>query len=243
VANPDNRSLSAARVHQYIAGLEHLLRPDLRVRLEGFVKEYRDYPASVSRRYLVLANTGGGYGGGEEGFASYGLDRLVSGGSGRSSGVEFLAQKKLSDVPLYGLASFTWSRSRFTALDGVERPGAFDQEWIMSLSAGYRFDERWEANMKFRYASGRPVTPFNPDGSQTVSAYNGSRVRAVHGLDLRVDRRWNFASWNLVVYLDVQNVYNNKATGTIRWNARERRVEEDANGIGLLPSIGVSAEF
>ena len=64
-----------------------------------------------------------------------------------------------------------------------------------------------------------------------------------HGLDLRVDRRWNFADWSLIAYLDVQNVYNNKTTGLVRWNAREGRVEQDDSALGILPSIGVSAEF
>ena len=42
-----------------------------------------------------------------------------------------------------------------------------------------------------------------------------------------VDRRWNFAAWNLVAYYDVQNVYNNKSTGSVRWNAREYNGSRD----------------
>lgn len=243
VANPANRQLTAIRADQYVLGLEHLLQADLKLRGEVFLKEYKNYPASRQRPYLVLANTGGGFGGSDENYASYGLDQLVSGGKGRSYGVELLLQKKLSDTPLYGLVSITVSRTRFTALDGVERPGAFDQLGILNISGGYRFDERWEASAKFRFASGRPYTPFNADGSQNTSAYNSARVKSAHSLDIRVDRRWNFSSWNLIVYLDVQNVYNNKFSGAVRWNAREQRPEADESGIGLLPSIGVSAEF
>jgi hypothetical protein len=158
-------------------------------------------------------------------------------------GVEFLLQKKLSDIPVYGLASLTLSRARYTSLDGVERPGAFDQSVIFNLSMGYRFDEKWEASAKFRYASGYPYTPFNPNGTQNVALYNSERTAPVHGLDIRVDRRWNFAAWTLITYLDVQNIYNNKHTGSVRWNAREQRVEMDENSIGILPSIGVSAEL
>ena len=135
------------------------------------------------------------------------------------------------------------SDTRFTALDGIERPGAFDQQILITLSAGYRFDERWEASTKFRFASGQPYTPFNPNGTQNVTAYNSLRVKSAHSLDIRVDRRWSFTTWNLVAYIDVQNVYNNKFTGAVRWNAREQRVESDENGIGILPSIGVSAEL
>lgn len=243
VANEKNRGLRAARADQYILSVDHLLDADLRVRLEGFYKAYRNYPASVNRPYLVLANTGGGFGGSDENFASFGFDELVSAGKGQSRGVEVLIQKKLSDTPLYGLVSATLMRTRFTALDGVEQPGVFDQEFIMNISGGYKFDERWEASMKFRLATGQPYSPFNSNGTQDISAYNTRRAKDAHSLDARVDRRWNFSTWNLIIYLDVQNVYNNKFSGGVRWNAREQRAEFNESAIGILPSIGASAEF
>ncbi|RPH37514.1 TonB-dependent receptor, partial [bacterium] len=242
-SNELNRSLQQARADQFILGIEQLLRADFKIRVEGFYKKYGDYAASVDRQYLVLANTGAGFGGTDDNFASYGLDQLVSGGYGRAFGVEFLAQKKLSEIPLYGLLSITWSRTRFTALDGIERPGSFDQPFIVNLTGGYRFDDRWEASMKFRYATGRPYTPFNPDGTQNVSEYNSMRTESPHALDLRVDRRWFFQTWGLIVYLDVQNVFNNKYSGSVRWNAQTQLVETDESAIGILPTIGVTAEF
>lgn len=243
VSNPANRDLRPIAVDQYILGVEHLLQADLKVRVEGFLKHYTDYPASLDRPYLVLANTGGGFEGSDDNFASFGLDRLVSGGRGRSYGLEVLVQKKLSDSPVYGLASLTVARSRFTALDGVERPGAFEQDVIINLSGGYMFDEHWSGSMKFRFATGRPYTPFTAQGTQDVAAYNSARVDPLHGLDVRVERRWNFAAWNLIAYIDIQNIYNYKNTGSVRWNAREQKVEINNSSIGILPSIGVSAEF
>jgi hypothetical protein len=43
--------------------------------------------------------------------------------------------------------------------------------------------------------------------------------------------------------VDIQNIYNNKFSGGVRWNAREQRPETNENGIGILPSIGITAEF
>lgn len=243
VATEQNRSLRPARADQYILSVEHLLDTDLRIRFEGFYKRYTGYPASVDRPYLVLANTGGGFGGADENFAAFGLDRLVSAGTGRSRGVELLVQKKRSRGPLYGLASFTFMQTTFTALDGVKRPGTFDQRVIINLNAGYRFDEQWEASTKFRFATGQPYTPFKSNGAQDIAAFNSLRLKNAHGLDLRLDRRWNFAAWSLIVYVDIQNVYNNKFTGAPRWNAREQKAEFSESSIGILPSIGVSAEF
>jgi hypothetical protein len=237
-----NKNLKAIRVDQYIVGISHLLREDIRLKVEGFYKDYSDYPASIIRPYLVLANTGAGFGGSEDNYASFGLERLTSAGSGFSRGVEFSMQKKSSKIPHYGILSLTYSETYFTGLDGIERAGQYDQKWILSVSAGYIFNQKWEASLKFRYATGSPFTPFNSDGSQSVANYLSDRLKATNSLDLRVDRRWNFDGWALITYIDVQNIYNNKNITQVRWNFKERKVEENEE-IGILPSIGISFEF
>jgi hypothetical protein len=241
-ANESNRNLEPVQVNQYILGYEHKLQEDLRIKVEGFYKDYTNYPASTLRPYLVLSNTGGGYGGSDDNFAAFGLDPLVSSGKGNIKGVELSMQKKTSDTPEYGILSVTWSQSFFTALDGIERPGSYDQNWIVNLTGGYIFNNKWEASFKFRFASGNPYTPFNNNGTQSVQNFNSKRFKSVHSLDIRVDRRWDFNGWNLVTYLDIQNIYNNKNTNTIRWDYRKNQVD-DQSSIGLLPSIGVSVEF
>ncbi|HCV44404.1 MAG TPA: TonB-dependent receptor, partial [Bacteroidetes bacterium] len=219
-----------------------MLRADLKIRVEGFLKQYRHYAASTQRTYLVMANTGGGFGGSEDNFAAYGLDALVSDGVGRSRGIEFLLQKKLSEIPVYAVLSLTLSNTRFTGLDGVERTGSYDQPVIITFSGGWKIDERWEASSRFRYAGGAPFTPYNADGTQDVASYNSERLKSLHGLDVRVDRRWNFSRWTLIAYLDVQNVYNYK-TGRVVWNERTQSAEVQESSIGILPSIGISAQF
>ncbi|MHB1049429.1 MAG: TonB-dependent receptor [Bacteroidota bacterium] len=243
VANPLNRNLKYVTVDQYVAGVEYLFRSDVKVSLEGYYKNYSDYPTSTVRPYLVLANTGAGFGGSGDGYASFGLDPLISNGSGMSRGFELFLQKKLSEVPCYGLVSISWIESKFTALDGVSRPGTFDQRWIINLGGGYILNEEWEFGMKFRYATGRPYTPYNPDGTQNTAYYNGIRIGANHSLDIRVDRRWNYEHWNLITYIDVQNVYNRRALDVPIYDERTKEVKQVSNSIGILPSIGISAEF
>jgi len=214
----------------------------MQLKMEGFYKDYSDYPASVLRPYLVLANTGAGFGGSEENYSSFGFEPLVSMGMGNVKGVEFSLQKKSSSTPQYGILSVTYSQARFTGIDGVDRAGTYDQRWIINLTGGYIFDHNWEASFKFRFATGNPYTQFNNDGTQSVTNYNASRFNAFHSLDLRVDRRWEFDNWTLITYLDVQNIYNNKYSNSLRWDARKGYAENQSS-IGLLPSIGVSAEF
>ncbi|MBR9978037.1 MAG: TonB-dependent receptor [Bacteroidetes bacterium] len=243
LSNSDNTRLQHVRVDQAVLGIEHLLRTDLRVRVEGYVKYYDNYPASLEREYLVLANTGAGFGGAEEGFASFGFDNLVSGGEGFSRGVELLVQKRLSEIPMYGILSLSWNNTDYTALDGITRPGSYDQRIIFNLSGGWKIDENWEVGTKFRYGSGTPYTPFLSDGRRDLAYYNGARLPDFHSLDVRIDRRWNFTGWNLITYIDIQNIYNRKNSQAYRWDPRNQRVEAAGGTIGILPTIGVSAEF
>lgn len=237
-----NTNLKAIKVYQYILGFKHRISEDVQIKLEGFYKDYRDYPTSTLRPYLVLANTGAGYGGSEENFESFGFEPLVSEGKGRARGVELSLQKRAGSTGLYGLISATYAQSDFTALDGIERPSAFEQNWIFNLSGGYIFNNEWEVSFKFRYASGRPSTPYNPDGTQSLSNYLTDSLPPIHALDLRVDKRWHLGSVNLITYIDVQNVYNRSNIQSLRWDYKEMKVDDESS-IGILPSIGISLEF
>lgn len=242
IADKSNRDLKSIKVNQYILGFDHQLNDDALLKVEAFIKDYSNYPTSKIRPYLVLANTGAGFSGSDDNFSSFGLESLVSSGFGLSRGVELSIQKKLSDIPYYGILSFTYAKTDFTSLDGIKRDGAYDQNWIINLSGGYKISKHWEVSTKFRFASGRPYTPFQTNGAQLVTDYNSRRLKSTHSLDLRVDRRWNFKGWSLITYLDIQNIYNQKNLSGIRWDRQKNQVDESSS-IGILPSIGISAEF
>lgn len=238
----NSSSLKDIKAEHIVIGIDHLLRTDALIKLESFYKWYSDYPASLIRPYLILANTGAGFAGSDDNFSSFGLEPLTDKGKGYSRGVELSVQKKLSDLRFYGILSLTYSETRFTPLDGITRAGAYDQKWIINLSGGYKFNEKWEASVKFRFASGRPYTPFESDGTQLVSQYLSEYFDPLHSLDLRVDRRWYFSNMTLITYVDIQNIYNNKESNSIRWNPRTGTAERGSS-IGILPSIGISLEF
>lgn len=242
ITDERNRELKKVRVDQYVLGFDHRLNEDALLKVEGFYKDYSDYPTSLVRPYLVLANTGAGFAGSDDNYSAFGLEPLVSDGFGNAKGVELSIQKKLSQTPYYGILSLTYSESEFTALDGIKRPGSYDQNWIFNLSGGYKIDKHWEISSKFRFASGKPYTPFNSDGTQNVADYNTRRLKSLHSLDLRVDKRWFFTGWTLITYIDIQNVYNKNNLSGIRWDRREQKVDESSS-IGILPSVGISAEF
>jgi outer membrane receptor for ferrienterochelin and colicin len=238
--NDKNRDLKSIKVNQYILGYENRLKEDILFKVEGFIKDYSNYPVSTIRPYLILANTGAGFS--DDNYSSLGLDPLQSTGKGLTRGIEFSVQKKLSEIPYYGIISLTISKSDFTSLDRVSCPGLYDQNILFNISGGYKFNSEWEGSFKFRLATGSPYTPFDNYGRQSVSDYNSKRLVPSHSLDIRVDKRWNFSSWVLITYIDIQNIYNRKNTNSVRWDPRVMKVDETSS-IGILPSIGISAEI
>jgi len=237
-----NHDLKMIQVNQYVLGFDQRISADALLKVEAFYKDYDNYPTSTVRPYLVLANTGAGFSGSDDNFASFGLEPLVDAGFGKARGIELSVQKKLSDIPYYGIFSFTYSQADYTSLDGIERPGSYDQNWLLSISGGYKFNEFWEFSSKFRFASGKPYTPFNDDGTQNVADYNTHRLKSSHSLDVRVDKRWYFTGWTLITYIDIQNIYNQENQSGVRWDPQTMSVDESSS-IGILPTIGVSAEF
>lgn len=244
IGDPSNRALPPFRADQGVLGIEHLPRPDVKLQLEAYSKRYVGYPRRVFRPQAVLAPAG------FDDVTSdipFGLEPLAAVATGRSMGIEALAQKQLSEIPVFGLASISVSRTTFDGADGVRRPGSFDTRVIGNAVLGWRPNARWELSGKWRVASGLPTTPIVLAGPQAgrrdFTRWNeGGRLPLFHALDLRVDRRWSLRHVQLVGYLDVQNVYGRENITNEEWDPRTAAVVRNAS-LGLLPSIGFSIEW
>lgn len=254
VINPDNKKLRALQNQMGVLGWDFLLRNDFRMSVEGFYKRYLDLPSGIvpgRTDYIVLTNTGTGFGGREDDFQSFGYYSLTSTAKGNAYGLELLLQKKFSEVPCYGQVSLSYAKSRFTANNGQTYPGQYDQRFIFNISGGYIFNSKWQMSSKFRYFTGVPYSPVyrpgeNPTGRTTLEnlpdEYLSARLDAGHHLDLRVDRFFNFRNQTLIVYLDIQNIYNYKIPTRPRYDFVDNSIST-SNSIGILPSIGISYEF
>jgi hypothetical protein len=254
VLNPVNKGLKALQNRMGVLGYDYLIREDWRMSIEAYYKDYVNLPGGTIpgvTDYIVLTNTGTGFGGREDDFQSFGYFDLNSNATGISYGAELLLQKKFSDIPLYGIMSLSYGKTEVTANNGLTYPGQYDQRFIFNLSGGYIFNAKWEIAGKFRYFTGVPFTtiyrpsanPVNPGEIQNLpEEYLADRTSAGHHLDIRVDRYFNFSNWTLILYLDVQNVYNFKIPQRPRYDFWEDEIS-DSSDIGILPSLGISFEL
>jgi outer membrane receptor for ferrienterochelin and colicin len=212
-----------------VAGLEYRPRASAKITLEGFYKNYRNYPFSVTQQ-ISLANMGADFG-------VIGNEEVTSTSEGRAYGMEFLAQQKLFKG-FYTILAYTLVRSEFeNATDGEFIPSAWDSEHLITFTAGKKFKGNWEIGARWRYVHGRPYTPYLLDESSyrrnwdirgvgilDYSQINSLRLAPFHQLDLRVDKVFYAKNFSLNLYFDIQNAYNFKAEGQPFLN-----IVEDAN--------------
>ncbi len=212
--NRDN--LKYIRCGHLVGGFEYNSSNNSRVTLEGFYKRYSDYPFSVNDS-ISLANLGGDFG-------VIGDDEFVSDSEGRSYGLELLFQQKLYKG-FYGLVAYTLSWSQFEDKNGKFVASSWDNRHTVSLTGGKQFKKNWEIGAKWLYSSGAPYTPDDIYLSSIVASYaargegipdydrlNSERINPYHQLDIRIDKKWFFKRFALNLFLDIQNVYNNKVS-------------------------------
>ncbi|RAU84340.1 TonB-dependent receptor [Pontibacter arcticus] len=262
-----NKDAEYTRSIHYVLGTEFLPRPDLRFTLEGFYKDYSNYPVSV-RDGISLANQGGDFG-------SIGNEAVNTTGEGRAYGMEFYLQKKLTGT-VFSVLSYTYVVSEFAGTDGRFISSAWDYRHLISGLIGKKLPRNWEAGAKYRFAGGAPTTPFNLEASQRnygslgvgildYSRLNSDRLRPFSQLDVRIDKKWNFNRITLDLFLDIANVLGSNTPGYDRYTFQRNTGntgfattdnnplrEDGSNAIplilknddgNLVPTLGFIVEF
>lgn len=213
LVNKDNLKYMAA--DHFVAGMEIVPAENIQFTLEGFYKHYSQYPFSI-RDSVPLSTKSADYG-------IFGDEALVSTSEGRAFGFELLARlKEFKKINL--VLSYTYVRSEFRGLDSRMIPSSWDNKHLLNLTATKKFNRNWDLGLKWRFVGGAPYTPYDIDKSSykiawdlqgqgylDYSEFNTLRLKAFHQLDIRVDKQYFFSNWSLMVYADVQNVYNFQA--------------------------------
>ena len=198
--------------------------PILGVRLQGSLY-YTD------RTQLITHNTDGSLG---------------NTGRGTSKGAELLGM--LHGGPWFGWLGYSYSRS-----ERVDTPGGasrlFDYDQTHSLNAALSWKRgRWQLGGRFQLYSGLPFTPaigseFDSDRNLHLPLYgpvNSDRAPIHHQLDVRVDYAWTWGPAQMLIYLDVQNVYLDRSVVTYfySYDYSQRSAFES---LPLLPAAGLRA--
>ena len=221
--------------NHYVAGFEYLPSSTTRFTFEGFYKGYKNYPVSVLDK-ISLANKGIEFG-------AIGNEPIQQDGKGRAYGFEFFAQQKLTEK-FFGVLSYTLYWSEFTGIDQKFKPASWDNRHLISATGGYKLPRNWELGIKFRYQGSAPYTPYNLEQSRLnyltlgngvfdYDKVNTLRLKAFHSGDIRIDKKWNYKKTTFDFYIDVQNFYASRSTGSPQYTFKRK-----ADNSGFLSSDG-----
>jgi len=259
------------RAHHYVLGLAYRPSSKSQLTVEGFLKQYHNYPILL-KDSITLANLGGDFG-------IIGNEPASPFAKGKSYGLELMYQQKLIKG-FYGIISLTFAKSQFEDKNHSYIPSAWDSRSIFNMTAGRRFKRNWEIGINWRFQSGLPYTPnltesnlklawdINGKALLDYNQINSLRNQAINQIDFRVDKKWFFKQWNLNLYLDVENVTgssipsktlildrpldnNNQPVGgpiienpNAPLSEQRYKVKEIKDNVGVrLPSIGITIEF
>lgn len=213
LANKNTQYISDKQV---VIGVEYNTLKNTRFTIEGFYKYYQKYPLErILGDTVSLANLGSDFG-------VIGNAQVVGTSNGRSYGIEFFAQQRLSKG-FYGLFALTLFRSEFESKHKAYVQSSWNSRYILSVTGGKIFKRNWELGAKLRYTGGSPYTPYNIStsslktnyaiyqrGIQDFNQLNNRILGSFYQVDARLDKKYPFKKFTLNIYVDIQNITNNK---------------------------------
>jgi len=238
-----NAGLRDPRARHLVLGLKYLMAKDTQMTLEAYDKAYSAFPMAPDFPCdFVIDDVNGDH----DRFRDYGS--LVTGGKAYARGVELTVQKKISEK-LYGLANFTYFRTRYRDLMGVWRNRLFDNRFIFCLSGGYKFSRKWEMSARWIWSGNRAFTPVDEERSTEtgqvfidVNDTMTEHLKDYQCLYLRCDRRYQFRKSNLIVFFGLLNALNHKNELYRFWDVYSNSYMSGYMW-ETMPYIGLELEF
>jgi hypothetical protein len=240
-SNTANRLLDPVRCVVLTAGVEGEAWPGGQVTLEGFSKRYGGYPIDPSVPSRVLISAGAD-------FESPLVGKLVPSGRVRADGVDLAFSQRLARGLTVATGYSYWNVQEYN-LEQRWIPADYDIRHQMRLWLVWHGARRWSASALWRYASGRPYTPYNIAASIKANAGRYDRTRtnaanypAYHRLDARIERVFAIRRAALTAFVEVDNIYDRDNVYLYDWS-RVLKQAEATYQWGLTPVAGVRIDF
>lgn len=226
-----NPTLSVQRAIHLSLASNVKLSGTLSLEVVGF---YKDYAGLVSRSALATPPVAAA---------------LTQNGCGKAFGGQVLLRQELFQN-FFGW--ITYSLSRSTRQDQPSQPERLfdsDQTHVLGVVASYEW-KGFTLGTRFRYTTGLPrvaVTGSFYDvrddlWQPMLGARNSTRLPGFVQLDARLEKNFSFGATTLNVYLDVQNVWNQKNAEEVVYSP-DFSSKQYISGLPLLAVFGARFEF
>jgi hypothetical protein len=240
-SNVANRNLDPVRCIQTTGGVEGEVWRGSLVTAEGFSKRYSGYPIDPSVPSRVLISAGAD-------FESPLVGKLAPSGLVHADGVDLSLSQRLSRSMTLAAGYSYWDVREFN-LDKKWIRADYDVRHQGRIWLVWHGARRWSASALWRYASGRPYTPY--DVAASIKANNArfdqGRINAAtyppyHRLDVRADRVFVLKRAAITAFAEVDNVYDRDNIYMYDWS-RTLKQSQPVYQWGLTPVAGVRIEF
>jgi hypothetical protein len=240
-SNAANRTLDPIDCTTLTAGVEGTPWPGGWLTAEAFRKRYTGYPIDPSVPSRVLIGAGAD-------FESPLVGILAPSGKVEADGIDTSFSQAFGGALTLALGYSHWNEREFNLLQQWIRAD-YDIRHQARVWLVWHKSARWSASALWRYASGRPYTPY--DIAASIQAgfgrYDRARTNAVtypayHRLDLRVERVLAARRAAVTLFLEAENVYNRANIYIYEWSAALGR-PRPALQWGLVPAAGVRIDF
>jgi hypothetical protein len=245
-----NKNLKLMKSAHLVAGYEFRPTASWRVLAETYYQHHYHIPigpANTTSPFLLhnsLINE-------VDGFVN---DSLVSGGKGRSYGLELTIEKSLT-AGIYLMSTTSLYQSKYTGRDGIERDSRFNGKFVQNLLAGkeWKVGEKktniFATNIKLLAAGGNMTTPIDLEKSRREGRTERDWTRSYSEqlphyfrADLRVSYTKNKRKTASTISLDIQNVSNRLNAFDRYYDRKEDRVKLITQ-TGLIPILNYRLEF
>ena len=235
-----------------VTGFDYSLGNASKISIEIFLKKYSQFPISIIDG-VSLANMGAD-------FEVLGNEDITTEGDGKTSGIEFLFQQKLSNN-FYGIFSYTFFKSDFTDINGNYLPSIWDSKHLASFSGGYKLKRNWEISSRWRFAGKTPYVPYDLDASLAnypnmildYSQLGNVKLGNFSQVDVRIDKKWNKEKISINFFIEILNLLAQKIPSPTEYGLDRdsfgniqtpfNLVEVDVNRESIIPSFGFSIDF
>ena len=240
-SNVANRTLDPIRCKQAALGVEGGLWGGAWMTVEGFSKRYAGYPIDPAVPSRVLISAGAD-------FESPLVGKLVPSGLVDADGVDTSLSQRFGRQVTVSVGYSYWDVSQYN-LENKWIAADYDIRHQARVSAAWHGAKSWTASALWRYASGRPYTPYDVAASIKANAgrYDRTRTNALnyspyHRLDLRVERVFAFKRSALTAFAEVDNVYNRDNIYMYEWS-RSLKQARPILQWGITPIAGIRWDF
>lgn len=240
-----NKQLDFTRARHYVLAYDHLLREDLRLKVESYYQQLYRVPVWADPRITDAALNA------EDGATT---DSLLNTGRGKNYGLE-LTLEKFFTRNYYFLFTGSLYNSTYTASNGQQYNTRFNGRYLFNALAGKEYKVGRDKtnliglNLKVNLAGGNRYTPIDLARSREQDKAvlieekrNTLKADDYFRTDIRFSYRKNKPRASYIVSLDIQNV-TNRLNMYSQYYDLDEQVLKKATMTGLIPVLNYRVEF